>query len=133
MHFFPLKLTWKPVLTRIYVGMQLMCRKQLERYGGWHSIVANQAKLKIMWHLKTVEYVGYAGCPFADTLALCFTRLAPKLQRFILDTHQLQFIGKSSEVYTSDNRDHLEIVRSKTELLAGRIRRSNCHIDVVIL
>ncbi|KAK1372304.1 F-box domain-containing protein [Heracleum sosnowskyi] len=73
--------------------LKLMCRKQRE--GPRSSLAANKTQFKIIWHLKTVEYLGYTGCSFASELALCLTRLAPMLRRFIFDTRQPQFVGKA--------------------------------------
>lgn len=82
-------------------------------------------------HLKFVKYAGYAGSASADELALCLSRHAPMLRRFIFDTRQPEFIGKPRKVCTTSYKDRTAIVRT-TERLANRIQGSNGLVDVVI-
>lgn len=82
-------------------------------------------------HLKTVEYVGYAGCPYAAGLALCLTRNAPMLQRFIIHTCQPRLLAEMS-VYDSEYMDP-KVIERETKSLAERIRGLVNVVIVVIL
>lgn len=100
--------------------LQLMSLEQLE--GPRQSLAPKDAQIKAissLQHLKVVEYLGYAGFASAAALALCLTQHAPMLRRFVFYTRQPQYIRKPREVYTSDCRDQMDIVRRRTELLAN--------------
>ncbi|KAL1825840.1 hypothetical protein ACET3Z_012618 [Daucus carota] len=98
----------------------------------WLSWYAQKPVMCLHQHLKTVEYVGFAGSASAAELALCLVRHAPMLRRFIFDTRRTGYFGVPRELCTSGNKDQMAIARCSAGL-AKRIQLTKAHIDVVIL